>query len=180
MAAPERRKSLSRDMPTWSVICFRPWDRKLGQSGRMEMTRASHGLARLRAIVGRWEERRVSTPLPEPVYRDMIASLYTMAVPVAGMGTLVVTAGALMAIEHRDWFMAALTAAMVLVTAIRLALFHVYGRRTGAARPELADIVRWEARYAWGSYVFAALLGAMSVAALRHHAPLKRMLLTPV
>jgi len=141
------------------------------------MTRVSHGLVRLRTIAGRWGERRVSTPLPEPVYRDMIASLFTMAVPVAGMGTLVVIAGTLMAIEHRDWFMAALTAAMVLVTGIRLALFHVYGRRTCVAWPELADIVRWEARYASGSYVFAALLGAMSVAALRHHAPLNHMVI---
>lgn len=141
------------------------------------MTRASPGFARLQSFAARWGERRLSAPLPEPVYRDMIATLFTMAVPVAGMGALVVLAGTLMVAEHRDWFMAALTAATALVTLIRLALFHAYGRWTSVARPALADLRRWETRYAWGSYIFAALLGAMSVAALRHHAPLNHMVI---
>ncbi|WP_257558337.1 GGDEF domain-containing protein [Sphingobium sp. CFD-2] len=113
--------------------------------------------------------------LPEPVYRDMVAALFAMDVPVAGMGVLFATAGTLMALEHGGWLLAALTAAGIAATCARLALFQAFRGRTAGEVTALSELERWEARYAWGSYASAALLGALSVAALSSHAPLNHM-----
>lgn len=119
---------------------------------------------------------RATTPLTEPVYRDLVAMLFTMALPIAGLGLLVLLVAGLLAVSWRDPVITAIGVATALVTAWRLWLIARF-----RARPvvdlSIAALRRWEWLYAWGSYLTAALLSALGVRALQFHTPVVHMII---
>jgi hypothetical protein len=103
-------------------------------------------------------------PLPDAVYCELVEALFAMRLPIAGMGVLFGVAGAMIFMEHRSVIVGLITAAAILVTIARLALLTAYRRDAHQAALTIDRVKQWEWRYAAGSYVFAALLGALSAA----------------
>lgn len=119
--------------------------------------------------------KRMSAALPDNVYRDLVSALFAMRLPIAGMGVLVGMAGSLMFMERRDPVIGAITVAAVVVTFARLLLLTAYDRKSGG-NLDIDQVRRWERLYACGSYVFAALLGALSISVLGTHSPLNHLI----
>lgn len=119
---------------------------------------------------------RATTPLPEPVYRDLVAMLFTMALPIAGLGLLVLVVASLLAWHWRDPVITAIGAATALVTAWRLWLITRFRRHAIADLP-IEEMRRWEWHYALGSHATAVLLSALGVRALEFHAPIVHMII---
>lgn len=118
--------------------------------------------------------RWVSAALPDNVYRDLVSSLFSMRLPIAGMGILVAMAGSLMFMERRDPVIGGITIAAVVVTFVRLLLLTAYDRKAGG-NLTVEQVRQWERFYAWGSYAFAVLLGALSISVLATHSPLNHL-----
>ena len=108
------------------------------------------------------------------VYRDLVETLFTMRVPIAGLGFIYVVVGCLILTLWPDPIIAALTISAVIVTAARTWLLSAY-LRCGASSQALDDLVRWERRYAWGAYAFAILLAGLCVRSLSVEQPLMHM-----
>jgi diguanylate cyclase (GGDEF)-like protein len=117
---------------------------------------------------------RQPAALPEPVYRELIDTLFGMLVPVAAMGAFFVAVGALLALYWGDRVIGALTIAAAGVTLARLLTIAAYRRQRGAI--DVERLRQWERRYALGNYAFAALLGALNVHALTLHGPLMHLI----
>jgi diguanylate cyclase (GGDEF)-like protein len=108
-------------------------------------------------------------PLPVPVRREFIDTLFGMRLPILGMGIVTAAIAGLIAREWRDPIIALLALAVALVTVVRLLVLRAYER----ARPVVdAQLDRWEARYAFGNYAFGLLLGLLNVHVLNYHFPL--------
>ncbi|ANI78325.1 GGDEF domain-containing protein [Sphingobium sp. EP60837] len=114
-------------------------------------------------------------PLPDAVYCELVEALFAMRLPIAGMGVLFGVAGAMIFMEHRSVIVGLITAAAILVTIARLALLTAYRRNAHQAALTIDRVKQWEWRYAAGSCVFAALLGALSAAVLGTHTPLNHL-----
>ena len=126
-----------------------------------------------RALIARgWH---ATTPLPEPVYRDLVAMLSTMALPIAGLGVLVLMVTGLLAWNWHDRVLAAIGVAIALITAWRLWLIARFLRHAIDNR-SIMELRRWEWRYALGSHATAALLSALGVRALQFHTPIVHMI----
>jgi diguanylate cyclase (GGDEF)-like protein len=108
-------------------------------------------------------------PLPLPVHREFVDMLFSMRLPIAGMGLVFTLIAALAAYEWNDAFYAALGVAAVLVTAARLLTIAAYGRERPVT--DINRLKRWETRYAWGNYAFALLLALLNIHALSYHNP---------
>jgi len=113
---------------------------------------------------------RARAPLPESVYRDFVDMLFGMTLPVVAFGLVYAGVGVLILWQWRDGVVAALTAAALVVTLYRLVVLRAYWRRAPATM-DLAAVRRWEQRYAFGNYAFAALLGALNLRMLMFHLP---------
>lgn len=117
---------------------------------------------------------RGATPLPQPVYREFLDMLFSMRLPVVGMGLVFACVAGLTAYDWQDSINAVLAAAALLVTLVRLLTINSYWR----AQPitDRADLKRWENRYAYGNYAFAALLGLLNIRALSIDYPLLHLI----
>lgn len=109
--------------------------------------------------------------LPDAVYRDLLSTLFTMRLVIAGFGLLYVIVGTLIYMQWQDGVIAALTFGAIAVTIARVLLISAYFRAGGAAQA-IADLRIWERRYAALTYVFALLLAGLNIRALMEHQPL--------
>ena len=107
--------------------------------------------------------------LPLPVYRDFVDMLFSMRLPIFGLGAVFVGICILVGRELENSVLLVLAALGAITTLLRLVTIEAY-RRTA---PILAfdDLRRWERRYAVGNLATAALLALLNVAAMAGHNP---------
>ncbi len=121
----------------------------------------------------RWSLFSERLPLPLPVYRQLVDTLFAMRLPILGLGLVFAGLAALAAWQWQDSVFAASATTVVVITLARLRLLHVY------ARDEQRDYERlrlWERRYAIGTYAIALLIAALNLHALTYHLPLLHLL----
>ena len=111
--------------------------------------------------------------LPLSVYRDFVDMLFSMWLPIAGMGMVVSAVAVAMARELNDLLLLIIAGASAALTVMRLLMIGAYHR--AAPRAE-GDLRRWEIAYAWGSYAFALLLGVFNTRTLVYDQPLLHLL----
>ncbi len=122
----------------------------------------------------RWHLFGSPATLPLPVYRDFVDMLFSMWIPVFGLGAVFVGICLLVGHELESAFLLALAAAGAVVTALRVASFRAYDRVKPVASYD--DLRRWERRYAAGNYATAMLLAALNVTAISVHYPLLHLI----
>ncbi len=99
--------------------------------------------------------------------------LFSMRLPILGMGIVTAVVAALIAHEWRDPVFAAVAIVTALTTVGRLLLIRGYDR----ARPVTdACLKLWETRYAIGSHASGVLLAVLNVRALTYHYPLLHLI----
>jgi diguanylate cyclase len=128
-----------------------------------------------RAPVGALSKGVMSLPMPDAVYCELVAALFHMRLPIAGMGILFGLAGMTIYMEHGGVVIGLVTAAAVIVTIARLILLTAYRREAHRTVLTVERVRQWERRYAMGSYAFATLLGALSATVLVMHSPLHHL-----
>ena len=133
----------------------------------MEPTRTSSGQ---RLAIGKFW-MRCAGDLPDPVYRDLVSTLFSMRAVIVGFGALYVIVGALIYSKWHDVGIAALTVSAIAVTVARVMLISAYDRAGGSAQP-VAGLRRWERRYEILTYLFALLLSGINIRVLMEHEPL--------
>lgn len=111
-----------------------------------------------------------STGIPLPVYRDFIDMLYSMWLPILGLGVVFVGICVLAAFKLNDPAYAILGALGALTTFWRVSDLRAYFRI--APLRDLECLQHWERRYAIGNCASALLLAALNVTALYVHYPL--------
>lgn len=121
----------------------------------------------------RWHPLREALPLPLPVYRELVDTLFAMRLPILGLGTVFGSLAGLVAYQWQDPVFAAIAAGALIVTAGRVMLLSAYARDT--PRDE-ARLKQWERRYAAGAYAIALLLAGLNLHALTYHMPLLHLL----
>ncbi|MBA4089010.1 MAG: GGDEF domain-containing protein [Sphingobium sp.] len=94
-----------------------------------------------------------------------------MTAPIIGFGILYALVGTLIYIKWQDGWILILTAAAIAVTVGRVLLIRAY-HGAGGADQDVAQLSRWEGRYAILAYVFALLIAALNVRALVAHEPI--------
>ena len=113
--------------------------------------------------------------LPDTVYRDLVATLFTMFLPIAGMGVLYICVADLISIQRGDAVIGAMAVAALVVTLVRLG--HILRfRRIGSSEMSRDELARWERGYAWGNYASALLLGALAVRVMLEPSPASHVL----
>ena len=112
--------------------------------------------------------------LPLPVYRDFVAMLYSMGVPIFGLGVVFIGICVLVGLELDNGFLLFLAALGALTTLLRLATLRAY-RRSGPVG-DFNALRRWERRYAIGNYASAILLALLNVIAISAHYPLLHLI----
>lgn len=123
-----------------------------------------------------WRLRIFPSPatLPLSVYRDFVDMLFSMRLPIFGLGVVFVGVCILVGRELGSNFLLALGALGTLTTFLRLATLRAYSR----ARPvrDFEELRRWERRYAIGNYVSAVLLALLNLVAIAAHYPLLHLI----
>ncbi|MBB6424639.1 GGDEF domain-containing protein [Sphingopyxis sp. JAI128] len=112
--------------------------------------------------------------LPLPVYRDFVAMLFGMWLPIFGLGIVFVAICLLVGRALDNGFILLLAALGALTTALRLTTLRAYCRSAPVA--DFANLKRWERRYAVGNYVSAALIALLNVDTITAHAPLLHLI----
>lgn len=115
-----------------------------------------------------------SGALPDAVYRDLVATLFAMRLPIAGMGVLFVLAGLLIYQDGRAAGVAVITGLAAAVTLARVWLLGAFHRREAGL--DIDQLRKWERYYAIGSHGFAILLAALTVLVLQSHSPLNHLI----
>ncbi|HWJ34229.1 MAG TPA: GGDEF domain-containing protein [Steroidobacteraceae bacterium] len=113
-----------------------------------------------------------SKHLPDVVFVELVAILFTALLPILTIGVVTMGVGALIAAREGDAAIFALTIACVLTTIVRVLFVLGYRRRLARSQPTAQEAKVWERRYALGSFLFAILLGALSARALMLGDPL--------
>lgn len=121
----------------------------------------------------RWNPLRKALPLPLPVYRELVDTLFAMRLPILGLGIVFAGLAGLAAYEWQDPVFAAIAAAVLIVTVGRIVLLGAYARDPGKDHERLRQ---WERRYAIGTYAIALLLAALNLHAMTYHFPLLHLL----
>ncbi|MBB4858309.1 diguanylate cyclase (GGDEF)-like protein [Novosphingobium chloroacetimidivorans] len=109
--------------------------------------------------------------LAPAVYRDLVAPLFTMRMPIVGFGMLFAIVSGLIFLRWRDPIIFALGASAAIVTVVRLIVISRFYQAGGSNQP-MAGLVRWETVYTALTFVFAALLAGLNVRVLMVHDPL--------
>lgn len=112
--------------------------------------------------------------LPQAVLLEFVDMLFSMSLPILGMGLVTSAVAGLVGWQWQDPFALTLAAAFALVTGVRLLAIGAYARVRPAMAP--GQLERWEMRYAIGNYAFAFLLALLNVRALGYHAPLLHLI----
>jgi diguanylate cyclase len=121
----------------------------------------------------RWNPLCEGLPLPLPVYRELVDTLFAMRLPILGLGLVFAGVAGLAAYHWQDRAFAGIAAGALIVTLLRLLLLGAYARDPGKDQGRLRQ---WEQRYAVGNYAIAVLLAALNLHALTYHAPLLQLL----
>ncbi|WP_269433258.1 MULTISPECIES: GGDEF domain-containing protein [unclassified Sphingopyxis] len=123
-----------------------------------------------------WRLRIFPSPatLPLSVYRDFVDMLFSMRLPIFGLGAVFVGVCILVGRELGSNFLLVLGALGMLTTFLRLATLRAYSR----ARPvrDFDELRRWERRYAIGNYASAVLLALLNLVAIAAHYPLLHLI----
>ncbi|WP_232493121.1 GGDEF domain-containing protein [Novosphingobium kaempferiae] len=109
--------------------------------------------------------------LPEAVYRDLLAPLFAMAIPILGFGILYAVVGTLVLVSWHSGPVLALVLCSSMVTAVRLAIIRAYHRAGGLAQ-DIPALRRWENRYTWATCACAGLIASLNLVALAAPDPL--------
>lgn len=109
--------------------------------------------------------------MPDAVYRDLVSTLFTMAMPIMGFGVLYALVGTLIYLKWQDGLIATLTGTAIVVTVARVWLIKAYNA-AGSTTQDVPALKAWERRYAFLTYIFALLLAALHIRALVAHEPL--------
>lgn len=109
--------------------------------------------------------------LPDAVYRDLLAPLFAMAIPILGFGILYAVVGTLVLVSWHSGPVLALVLCSSIVTAIRLVIIRAYHRAGGLAQ-EIPALRRWEKRYTWATCACAGLIASLNLVALAAPHPL--------
>lgn len=112
--------------------------------------------------------------IPEAVYRDLVETVFTMRVPIIGLGFLYAVVGCLILSVWPDPIIAALAASAIMITAARAWLLQAYFR-TAISLLSIEDLRLWERRYARATYIFALLLAGLVARSLAVQQPLIHM-----
>ena len=112
--------------------------------------------------------------MPDAVYRDLVATLFSMRAPIIGLGLLYALVGYTIYSQGHDVVIALLTCCAIALTGVRALLISAYFRAGGASQ-SIAGLKRWEQRYARATYLFALLLAGLSARSLTVHEPLIHM-----
>jgi len=115
--------------------------------------------------------KRADLLLPEAVYRDLVATLFSMSAPIFGFGILYALVGTLVFLSWRDEAILALICCASAITVLRLVNIRGY-HRAGGIEQDVTALRRWEWRYAWLTYACAALIAVLNMAVLSSHQPL--------
>lgn len=115
-----------------------------------------------------------SAALPLPVYRDFIDMLFSMWLPILGLGAVFVGISILVGHELGSIFLLILAGLGAITTLLRLATLRAYFH----ARPvcDSDGLRRWERRYALGNYATAVLLALLNMMVLSAHYPLLHLI----
>lgn len=108
------------------------------------------------------------------MYRDFVAMLFDMWLPIFGLGSVFVGICVLVGRELDSNFLLVLAALGALTTMLRLATLRAYFR-SGAVR-DFDGLRRWERRYAIGNYASAILLALLNIVAISAHYPLLHLI----
>ncbi|WP_235587997.1 GGDEF domain-containing protein [Sphingopyxis sp. H115] len=115
-----------------------------------------------------------SAALPLPVYRDFVAMLFGMWLPILGLGIVFVAICLLVGAALDSGVILLLAVVGALTTILRLATLRAYAR--SAPVVEFGHLRRWERRYAIGNYVSASLIALLNVVAITAHDPLLHLI----
>jgi diguanylate cyclase (GGDEF)-like protein len=112
--------------------------------------------------------------LPLPVYRDFINMLYSMWLPIFGLGAVFVGICILVGLELQSSFLIALAVLGSFTTVLRVVTIYAFFRASPIG--DFAGLRLWERRYAIGNYASAVLLALLNVTALSAHYPLLHLI----
>lgn len=115
-----------------------------------------------------------SASLPLPVYRDFVDMLYSMRLPVLGLGAVFVCVCILAAFELGEPVYAAVALLGATTTILRIVSIDSYASASLVLDAE--SLRQWERRYATGNYVSAGLLALLNVLVLSAHDPLLHLI----
>ena len=112
--------------------------------------------------------------LPLPVYRDFVDMLFSMRLPIFGLGAVFVGICIIAGHELGSTFLFGLAGLGAVTTLARLLTIGAYRR----AEPVLAfsALRKWEQRYAIGNLASAVLLAILNVTAISAHNPLLHLI----
>ena len=117
---------------------------------------------------------------PEEIVVQLIELLFTAIVPTVVIVPVIAMVGLLICYRDPDPQLQALSIAVTLAAAGRVALICAYRRARRTARWDVSAAALWERRYAAGSLIFASLLGTFNVRALQGGDPGVQMLITSI
>jgi hypothetical protein len=109
--------------------------------------------------------------MPDAVYSDLVATLFTMTGHVIGLGVLYAVVGTLVYFSGSDAAILALIATGACLTVCRVLLIRSY-HKSGGANQTVEILKSWERRYAVLTYAFAALIAILNLRVLSAHQPL--------
>lgn len=115
--------------------------------------------------------RQAEQLLPDSVYRDLVATLFSMTAPILGFGILYALVGTLAFLSGRNDSILALVLCASVVTAFRLLIIRSFHREGGIGQ-EISALRSWERRYAWLTFACASLIAALNLMVLTAHQPL--------
>ena len=120
-----------------------------------------------RSPMSRW----APAPLPGAIYRDLVAPLFTMRMPILGFGLLFGAVSILILMRWPDPGILALGVTAALITIARLIVIGRY-YNAGGSTQQVVELATWEKRYTGLTFVFAALLAGLNIRVLMVHEPL--------
>ena len=103
--------------------------------------------------------------VPDHVRIELIDMLFQTRVPLAIAGCTLALVAFRMASASGAIGLYALSAAGLAVTMFRIGCETAYHRRASRGAIAVAEAERWERLYAWSSFVFAGLIGALGAIA---------------
>jgi diguanylate cyclase (GGDEF)-like protein len=108
------------------------------------------------------------------VYRDFVAMLFSMWLPIFGLGIVFVGICLLVGRELDNPFLLALAGLGAVTTLLRLTTIRAWFRAGPVG--DFHVLRRWERRYAIGNYASAILLALLNVVAISSHYPLLHLI----
>jgi diguanylate cyclase (GGDEF)-like protein len=104
--------------------------------------------------------------IPDDVYAELVDIIFRSMSPLINMGVVLTCVGALLYVMTRDFAVAALTAASLVITLVRVGLNIAYARRRARGPFATPEVKRWELLFGIGSVTAALTLGALNARAL--------------